>query len=53
MRNIEEIKRLKEEANVAKERLIDIFYELKEVEGIREANSLKTIIIMLETWQNK
>lgn len=49
----EQIEELKEEANVAKDRLIKIMYELEDIGAIREARSLETIIEKLEIWQNK
>lgn len=49
----EQIEELKEEANVAKDRLIRIMYELEDIGAIREARSLETIIEKLEIWQNK
>ena len=48
-----EIERIKSEVNVAKSRLIDMLHELLDIGAVREANSLETIIIKLETWQNK
>ncbi len=53
MKDYDEIRRLKTSANTAKERLIDIASRLEESGGIREAESLKTIIWKLEAWQNK
>ena len=53
MKNYEEIQKIKEEANTAKDRLIRAMDELREMGAIREANSLETIIIKLEQWQNK
>lgn len=44
---------LKEEANVAKNRLMLIENELREIGAVRDANSLSTIIEKLEIWQNK
>lgn len=52
-RDIVKIYDLKDDANVAKERLMEIADELREAGGIREANSLETIIWKLEVWQNK
>lgn len=49
----EQVDRLKNEANNAKDRLISILYELEEIGAIREAQTLGTIIGKLETWQNK
>ena len=49
----DQIEELKEEANVAKDRLIKIMYELEDIGAIREARSLETIIEKLEIWQNK
>lgn len=53
MINKEEVRRLKMEANNAKERLMSIAAELEEMGAIRESKSLYTIIGKLETWQNK
>ena len=47
-----EVQTLKGDANVAKRRLIDIEYKLREIGANREANSLSTIIEKLEKWQN-
>lgn len=52
-RNAFEIAELKAEANTAKERLMRIADELREKGGMREANSLETIIEKLKIWQNK
>lgn len=49
----EQTEELKEEANVAKDRLIKIMYEIEDIGAIREARSLETIIEKLEIWQNK
>jgi hypothetical protein len=50
----EEVKRnAQAEAETAKQRLIDIEWELMDAGLIREANSLATIIEKLERWQNK
>ncbi len=48
-----EIERIKGDANEAKNRLMSLVYELRDIGAIREANSLDTIISKLETWQNK
>ena len=53
MKNRFEIAELKGEANIAKDRLIQIMNELEAKGAIREAHSLETIIIKLEGWQNK
>ena len=53
MKDYFEIAELKAEANVAKDRLIKIMNELQELNAVREAKSLETIIIKLEMWQNK
>lgn len=47
------IHQAKSDANTAKDRLISIEYELRDIGAIREANTLSTIICKLETWQNK
>lgn len=49
----EEIKRLKDSANVAKERLLNIAQELEELGAVRDSKSLYVIIGKLEYWQNK
>ena len=48
-----EIRNLQMDANVAKERLMRIADELREIGAIRKANTLETIIEKLEIWQNK
>lgn len=48
-----EIAHLKSETIPAKERLMRIASELREIGAVREANSLETIIWNLEVWQNK
>ena len=53
MRKSFEIAELKSETNVAKERLMRIADELREIGANREAGSLETIIEKLEIWQNK
>ena len=53
MRKAEEISRIKDDANNAKHRLIELEMELYELGAIREANTLGTIIAKLEIWQNK
>lgn len=53
MKDFERIKKLKENADIAKDRLIQIESDLKEIGAIREAKSLSTIIGRLEYWQNK
>lgn len=53
MSKIEEIRRLQEDANVAKERLMQIAWELEEIGAIQKSKSLETIIAHLEMWQNK
>ena len=54
MRDKERIKRLKGyDVNVAKERLGKVAAELEEAGGIRESQSLYTIIYKLEEWQRK
>lgn len=47
------IRECQNEANVAKERLIDILHKLEEGGAIRQAKSLETIIEKLDIWQNK
>ena len=49
----ETIMALKSEANVAKNRLMLIENDLREIGAKREANSLSTLIEKLEIWQNK
>ena len=48
-----EVRTLKGEANVAKDRLMMIENKLREIGANREANSLSTLIEKLEIWQNK
>lgn len=48
-----EVRILKDEANVAKDRLMLIENKLREIGANREANSLSTLIEKLEIWQNK
>lgn len=52
-KDYEEKLRLQDEANVAKDRLINIESKLRDAGFIREANSLSTIIWKLEEWQHK
>lgn len=47
------IRECQDEANTAKERLMNIVYKLEEGGAIRQAKSLETIIEKLETWQHK
>lgn len=51
-KNREELERLQESANPAKERLMDIMDDLYEKGFIRKAQALGTIIEKLEIWQN-
>lgn len=53
MKNMELLRQKQSEANVAKDRLISIMYELEEGGFIRQAKSLDTIITKLEIWQHK
>jgi len=53
MKNIEEIEKLKSDANTAKDRLLSIASELEHYGAVRESKSLLTIIGKLEYWQNK
>lgn len=53
MKDMEFLRQKQSEASVAKERLIQIMYALKEEGFIRQAKSLETIIWKLEAWQNK
>lgn len=53
VRKFVEVQTLKGDANVAKDRLIDIENKLREIGAVREANSLSVIIEKLEIWQNK
>ena len=53
MEKVDAIYRAKSDANTAKDRLISIEYELRDIGAIREANSLSTIIGKLEAWQNR
>ena len=48
-----EVRTLKGEANVAKDRLMLIENKLREIGANREANSLSALIEKLEIWQNK
>lgn len=48
-----EVMQIKNDVNTAKDRLIRIEYELRELKAIREANTLSKIIEKLEIWQNK
>ena len=48
-----EIESLKSSATEAKDRLIRIMDELRNINANREANSLATIICKLESWQNR
>ena len=50
---LEVIRKAQDEANTAKNRLIDITYELLEVGAVRQAKSLETIIGKLEAWQHR
>lgn len=52
-KDYEELYRLQNDANNAKERLMEICYKLEEAGFIRQAKSLDTIICKLEEWQNK
>lgn len=40
------------DVNCAKERLMNVMYELEDAGAIRKANSLRTIIEKLERWQH-
>ena len=53
MKDYAEIERLKDSANSAKDRLIEIAWKLEDQGARREARSLCTIIEKLELWQNK
>ena len=48
-----EVDALKSSANEAKDRLVRIMYDLREIGANREANGLQSVIIRLETWQNR
>lgn len=52
-KDIEEIRRLKLNADTAKDRLISIASDLESVGAVRESKTLYTIIGKLEYWQNK
>lgn len=55
-RNIEKIydvlKETEPDIENAKQKLISVMHKLEEVNAIREARSLRTIIEKLEKWQN-
>ena len=50
---VEEIRRANDDANSAKERLMEIEARLWEAGAVRKAKSLGTIIAKLEEWQHK
>ena len=52
-RDNQRIGELKQDANVAKERLMDILNELYLAGGLREARGLASVIEKLEAWQNR
>lgn len=52
MRDYEDLYKAQQDAEWAKERLINIMYKLEEAGFVRKAKSLGTIIGNLETWQN-
>lgn len=49
----EEVRRIKENVNPAKDRLISALNELEALGKKREAKTLENIIIKLEVWQNR
>jgi hypothetical protein len=48
----EKIEEIKNDANRAKERLIDLLNQLEEIGATKEAEALDKIIVKLEVWQH-
>lgn len=48
----EEVMRVKENANEAKHRLMEVLSELEEMGADKEAKKLEKMIWQLEVWQN-
>lgn len=52
MRDPEVLRNVQNDAEAAKTRLISLVSKLEEEGFVRKANSLRTIIMNLEIWQN-